>query len=249
MFGACGKYLSKTVKGGRMRKRKTPYLAILALLLISWVVAPDLFDIEQQTQDDPTATPVLAEQGTLFEVIRVVDGDTIVIDYGNSEEKVRLIGVDTPESVHPDDARNTGYGELASAFTKEKLEGQWVALEFDVDERDRYDRLLAYVYLDGVMFNKTLLSSGYAAVATFPPNVKYVDDFVALQQEAREAGVGLWQGDAGEGAYVAGLTGSDYHVPDCQKVAKINADDQVWFADATAAEAAGYTACVDCLNQ
>ncbi|NLF80068.1 MAG: hypothetical protein GX572_02620 [Clostridia bacterium] len=230
-----------------MRKRKTPYFAILALLVIAWLVAPDLLDPERQTNDSPAA-PVMAEQGTLFEVIRVVDGDTIVIDYHDSEEKVRLIGVDTPESVHPDKARNTEYGKLASAFAKEKLEGQWVTLEFDAEERDRYGRLLAYVYLDGVMFNKTLLSSGYAAVATFPPNVKYVEDFVALQQEAREANAGLWQGGAGEGAYVASLTGSEFHVPDCPDAAKINADDQIWFIDAAAATAAGYTACSCCLE-
>lgn len=113
-------------------------------------------------------------------VIRVVDGDTIVVNYNGAEEKVRLIGVDTPESVHPDGNRNTESGILASDYTKEKLEGKEVELEFDVQQRDMYGRLLAYVYVGGVMFNKTLLEDGIANLATYPPNVKYVNDFIAI---------------------------------------------------------------------
>jgi len=113
-------------------------------------------------------------------VLRVVDGDTIVVNYNGVEEKVRLIGVDTPESVHPDSDRNTEAGVLASDYTKEKLEGRQVELEFDVQQRDVYGRLLAYVYVDGVMFNKTLLEDGVANLATYPPNVKYVEEFTAI---------------------------------------------------------------------
>ena len=128
----------------------------------------------------------------LYKVIRVVDGDTIVIDYNGTEEKVRLIGVDTPESVHPDEEKNTEFGEKASEFSKNYLENKEITLEFDVQERDQYGRLLAYVYLDNVMYNKTLLQEGYAKIATYPPNVKYVDDFTAIQEEARNNKKGLW---------------------------------------------------------
>lgn len=129
---------------------------------------------------------------TLYDVVRVVDGDTIIINYHGVEERVRLIGVDTPESVHPDPEKNNEYGEIASNYTKNLLNGKKVEIEFDVQERDHYGRLLAYVYLDGVMVNKTLLSAGMAQVATYPPNVRYVDDFRALEQTARASGVGLW---------------------------------------------------------
>ena len=129
---------------------------------------------------------------TFYEVTRVVDGDTFVINYKGKEEKVRLIGVDTPESVHPDEEKNTEFGEQVSNYTKEMLLGKSVQLEFDVDERDQYGRLLAYVYLNGQMYNKMLLEKGYAKIATFPPNVKYVEDFKTLQKEARENKVGLW---------------------------------------------------------
>ena len=73
------------------------------------------------------------------------------------------------------------------------LEGKQVELEFDVESRDKYGRLLAYVYLDGQMYNKMLLEKGYAKIATYPPNVKYVDDFTKIQIEARENKVGLWE--------------------------------------------------------
>lgn len=113
-------------------------------------------------------------------VVRVVDGDTFVVNYNGVEEYVRLIGVDTPESVHPDSERNTEAGVLASDYTKARLEGKQVELEFDVQQRDMYGRLLAYVYVDGVMYNKTLLEDGVANLVTYPPNVKYVDDFTAI---------------------------------------------------------------------
>jgi len=127
-----------------------------------------------------------------YKVTRVVDGDTIIVDLNGTEERVRLIGIDTPESVHPDKEKNVEYGQIASAYTKNKLEGKQVYLEFDVQERDQYGRLLAYVYVDGEMFNKTLLEQGHAKVATYPPNVKYVDEFTVLQQEAREQKKGIW---------------------------------------------------------
>lgn len=127
-----------------------------------------------------------------FLVLRVVDGDTIVIRINDVDEKVRLIGIDTPESVHPNSEKNIPYGKTASDFTKKRLEGKIVGIEMDAQERDQYGRLLAYVYLDGVMFNKTLLEEGHAKVTTYPPNVKYVEDFTQLQEIARKEGKGLW---------------------------------------------------------
>ncbi len=123
-------------------------------------------------------------------VTRVVDGDTI--DISPSVEglsRIRLIGMDTPEVY-----RGTQpYGPEASDFAKQALEGQEVGLELDVRKVDPFGRLLAYVYLpDGEMFNETLLAEGYARVATYPPNVRYVDRFLEVQREARTASRGLW---------------------------------------------------------
>ncbi|MDR1068797.1 MAG: thermonuclease family protein [Clostridiales Family XIII bacterium] len=125
-------------------------------------------------------------------VTRVVDGDTIEVSLDGTKEKVRLIGVDTPESVHPDAGRNVPYGKIAAEFTRSHLEGQTIGLEFDVQERDKYGRLLAYVYVNDVMFNDLLLAEGHARVATYPPNVKYVERFTATQTQARENREGMW---------------------------------------------------------
>lgn len=117
-----------------------------------------------------------------YTVTRVVDGDTIVVNIDNVETKVRLIGINCPESVAPDDyyTENSADGVSASDFTKAQLEGKQVTLEYDVEKTDCYGRTLAYVYLDGVMFNKTLMEKGYAVIDTFEPNVKYESDFETI---------------------------------------------------------------------
>ncbi|MGB9867721.1 MAG: thermonuclease family protein [Bacillota bacterium] len=133
-------------------------------------------------------------------VTRVVDGDTFYAELPDgSEEKVRLTGVDAPESSGDVDT----YGKEASAYTARRLTGATVYLEKDVQDRDKYGRLLAYVWLAkpadafesevrAKMFNAELLLEGYAQVMTVPPNVKYADLFVRFQREARNAGKGLW---------------------------------------------------------
>ncbi len=152
-----------------------------------------------------------ANNNTLYEVIRIVDGDTIVINYNGAEEKVRLIGVDTPESVHPDASKNTEAGKTASAYTTELLTGKSVSLEFDVQERDKYGRLLAYVYLDGVMVNKTLLETGYANIATYPPNVKYVDDFTKIVAARNQNSEQTTAPTPNNTQYYRTATGKKYH--------------------------------------
>ena len=128
----------------------------------------------------------------LYKVARVVDGDTIKIEYDDKQLSIRLIGVDTPESVHSNSNKNIPEGVIASDYTKSRLENKEVKLEFDVQPRDKYNRLLAYVYIDGKMFNKELLEKGYGRVSTFPPNVKYVDDFIAIQKKAINNNKGFW---------------------------------------------------------
>lgn len=134
----------------------------------------------------------LDDLGT-YKVVRVVDGDTFIINYNGKEERVRLIGVDTPESVHLNEEKNTAFGKKVSNFSKEKLTNKEVQIEFDVSQRDKYGRLLCYVYVDGQMYNKLLLQEGLARVATYPPNVKYVEDFTKIQKQARENKKGMWQ--------------------------------------------------------
>lgn len=129
--------------------------------------------------------------GLELEVARVVDGDTIVLEGG---ERVRLIGVDTPETKDPRKPVQC-FGKEASAFLASILpKGTTVHLVGDVEQRDVYDRLLAYVYRlpDGMFVNAELVARGYAQVLTISPNVAHTDDFVRLARDAREGGRGLW---------------------------------------------------------
>lgn len=126
------------------------------------------------------------QKGEMVTVGRVVDGDTFVT---TERERVRLIGVDTPESTK----QHEPYGKAAADFTKSRLTGRKVQLVYDVGRQDKYGRTLAYVYLaDGTFFNALLVAEGYAQIMTVPPNVKHAEEFLALQRKARAQNKGLW---------------------------------------------------------
>ena len=140
----------------------------------------------------PTDTPVSPTPGRVeAQMVRVVDGDTIEVDMGGHIYAVRYIGIDTPETQHPDKPVEP-FGPEASAKNEELVGGKVVELEKDVSETDRYDRLLRYVWVGDLMVNAELVRLGYAQVSTYPPDVKYQELFLQLQQEARDAGAGLW---------------------------------------------------------
>jgi micrococcal nuclease len=131
------------------------------------------------------------------EVVYSIDGDTIRVQISNpppdleTEETIRMIGVDTPETVHPDKPVQN-FGSEASAFTKEQLQGKQVYLAFDWDLRDRYDRLLAYVYTeDGTCFNARLIQEGYAYAYLYF-RFQFMGEFASLEQAAKEQHRGLW---------------------------------------------------------
>jgi len=126
-------------------------------------------------------------------VVKVVDGDTIHVMIGGRREKVRYIGIDTPETKHPTKGQQC-YGTAAAAFNERLVGGERVRLERDVEERDRYGRLLAYVYRerDGLFVNAELARRGYAQPLTIPPDVRHSERFVALARDARLRGHGLW---------------------------------------------------------
>ena len=125
-------------------------------------------------------------------VERVVDGDTAVMKVGGESVYVRYIGIDTPESVKPGSPVEC-LGPESSSFNASRVEGRRVELEFDRELYDRYDRLLAYVRVDGRMVNAELLKKGLATTLTIPPNDRYADRFSALEQEASDNSEGLWQ--------------------------------------------------------
>jgi micrococcal nuclease len=125
---------------------------------------------------------------------RVVDGDTVVARFDHTTERVRLIGIDTPESVKPNTPVQC-YGKEASTFTASLLPvGTRVRIERDVEARDAYDRLLGYIVRadDGLFVNLEIVRQGYARPLTIAPNVAHVTDFVAAAQAAEAADIGLW---------------------------------------------------------
>ena len=139
----------------------------------------------------PSPTKVSSD---LFFVSRVIDGDTIELENG---EKVRYIGIDTPETLDPRKPLQC-FGKEASAKNKELVEGKQVRLEKDVTDKDKYGRLLRYVYLGDpdqeltVFVNLELVKQGFAHSYTYPPDVKHQSEFVAAEGEARDANRGLW---------------------------------------------------------
>jgi micrococcal nuclease len=124
-------------------------------------------------------------------VVEVVDGDTLVVDVGGRRDTVRLLGVDTPETVDPDEPVQC-FGPEASAHTERRLLGRRVRLERDVELRDRYGRRLAHVHVDGVRFNDELLVLGYARLLVVPPDTRHAREMLRLELDARAKGRGLW---------------------------------------------------------
>jgi micrococcal nuclease len=129
-------------------------------------------------------------------VVEVIDGDTIDVELGSRTERVRLLGIDTPETVDPD--RPVGcHGPEASALTHSLLpDGTEVRLERDEEARDRYGRLLAYVFRvdDGLFVNEAILAAGEAEILSIEPNHAYAGQLAAVADGARAAGLGLWGG-------------------------------------------------------
>ena len=151
--------------------RIVPLVALLALLLI---------------------VPAVRAGSREGWVVRIVDGDTIHVRVGDRVEKVRYIGVNTPEIHHPRKGEEPG-GREAAEVNRTLVHDRQVRLDIDVQERDRYGRLLAYVWVGDTMINAELVRRGYAQVMTVPPNVRHQMLFVKLQREARDAERGLWR--------------------------------------------------------
>lgn len=158
-------------------------------------------DLSHQAPPTRASEPGGYESAT---VVRIVDGDTIVVTIDGrapgsaagegsigAEERVRFIGIDTPESVRPGTPIEC-FGKEAARAAAVLLEGRDVTLVKDVEERDSFDRLLRYVYIGDEMANARLVVNGYATAFTYPPNVRHTDLFVQLERDARVNERGLW---------------------------------------------------------
>lgn len=193
-------------------------------------------------------------------VSRVIDGDTIELASG---ERVRYIGVNTPEITK---GKNECFGREAFQKNQELVAGQSVRLEKDVSETDQYGRWLRYVWVNDVMINEYLVASGYAQVATYPPDVKYQSVFLAAQQTARENKQGLWgevcdnyqkiinnQEASNANCVIKGNISSSgekiYHLPGCDYYEQTYIDEskgEQWFCTEAEARQAGWRKAKNC---
>lgn len=158
----------------------------LGLLFKSFVI----HEIEDRSLNKQSNIDIHGKGDNLFFVIRAIDGDTIEIQ---GEKKIRYIGINTPELERPN-KKIECFAKEALQKNKDLVEGKYVRLEKDVSETDKYQRLLRYVYVDGIFMNLELVKEGYAQVATYPPDIKYQKEFLQAQKEARAGRFGLWQG-------------------------------------------------------
>lgn len=216
------------------------------------------------------ATPLAGTGSGTVRVARVIDGDTIELEGGT---RVRYIGINAPETVDPRKPVEC-FGVEASKKNRELVEGKSVRLKKDVSETDKYGRLLRYVWVgdpstssgQATFVNLELVREGYAAVSTYPPDVKYAGAFVEAEREAREAGSGLWGACGGTTSALPEVVGQEengctikgninasgekiYHLPGCPYYERTKIDaarGERWFCTEAEAEAAGWRKAQNC---
>lgn len=207
-----------------------------------------------------------------FKIARVIDGDTIEMENG---ERVRYVGIDTPETVDPRDPVQC-FGVEAFNKNKELVEGKMARLERDITNRDKYNRLLRYVYVGDVFINLELVKQGFAYFYSYPPDIKYQEQFLKAQQEARESLRGLWASCPSASQTVSqnaekipapivssspinascqikgniNVSGEKiYHLPGCVFYSKTQIDEnrgEKWFCAEAEAQAAGWRKALNC---
>jgi micrococcal nuclease len=181
---------------------------IYRVMIILLFLSPFLAMLPHDTFSVPgVLTGAASPDNAKVNIVKVIDGDTLSVDYNGRRENVRLIGIDTPESFagkkarrdskrsHTDMAQILQSGRKAAEYTKTLVKpGELLTVEFDVEKRDRYGRLLVYIFLaDGRMLNEEIIKNGYASVLTIPPNVNYQKRFIEAYRHARRNNLGLWQ--------------------------------------------------------
>lgn len=164
-------------------------------ILIFLLSVIGLLPADGPTSDIPTPQP--SAQGVVARVIRVIDGDTILVRVDDTEERVRYIGIDTPEIAHSAGEEAECYGEEAKARNEVLLAAGEVILWADAEDRDTYGRLLRYVYVGDVFVNQSLIEEGYAEAIAIKPNVSWYATFRQSEKNARDEKRGLWSSCAG----------------------------------------------------
>jgi micrococcal nuclease len=285
-FAAGGLLILKIYQSQSGRLIKTiliiPLFILTLVLGSAWSAA--LFSFPAPPEQQPVinltesfSSPGLAETGedetgsqnkNRATVVRIVDGDTVEIEGG---QKVRYIGIDTPETVALS-APVQCFGQEASLKNRELVLNKQVELEKDVSETDKYGRLLRYVWVDKILVNELLVRQGYAQTSSYPPDIKYQDRFIKAQQLAREEKLGLWHAcdyfgqplaspfiawplnqDLAQDCLIKGNISSSgekiYHLPGCHDYDKTVISEsrgEKWFCSEAQAVEAGWRRAKNC---
>ena len=173
-----------------------------------------------------------------WRVKSIKDGDTIILA---NEEEVRYVGIDTPEKSRP-------YFEEAKEFNRKMVEGKRVFLEYDAERRDKYFRILAYVWVDTLLVNAELIKSGLAWVYSHRPNLKHRDNFCSLQRQARKAKAGIWSIPVSETEkyYIGNKRSTRFHRPNCKYAAQMSDRNKIIFKTKEEALDSCYSPCRFC---
>lgn len=185
-------HVRRVAKAVRDFHRREGAFAALAFALLFLLGLFQVVGAQTSTQAHWPELPILsdlAEAGVFnkeITVTRVVDGDTVILSNG---EYLRYTGIDTPE-IFPEEEC---YAQAATQRNKELVEGKVVQLVRDVSDRDKFGRLLRYVYVDGVFVNQVLIAEGYATAVVYPPDTAHVDEFTSAQTAAQSLRKGMWK--------------------------------------------------------
>ncbi len=172
-----------------------------------------------------------------IKVKEVIDGDTVILETG---EHLRYTGIDCPEKDQP-------FYQEAKEFNQKLVEGKEIKIEFDVQRKDKYGRILAYVYVGKIFVNAELIRNGLANLYTVPPNVKHTDYFLGLQNEAQVRNLGIWsEKRAPESNYLARRTSKRFHRPTCTVILSAPKKDLLIFKTKDEALKQGYSPCKIC---
>lgn len=188
-------------------QNKWQRIGIILIAIMIGVGVPEFLNSQNVTELNTNVSDNQESKLDKVKFVRTVDGDTIIVDDGSGElKRVRMIGIDTPESVAAEEERNTEYGVMASDYTKALLENtDSLYLEYDVDSDDQYDRILAYVWLEDVkdtydqkniensMVNAIIVENGYGVAKRYEPTVSHDDSLHALMKDAMDNNTGLWK--------------------------------------------------------
>lgn len=239
------------------KKSYIPWFITLAFisLYLSTIVPGNITLKNTFTKSTPllstvSGTPSLPSRMIEEIVARVIDGDTIEL---SDSTRIRLIGIDTPES-------GNCYSDQSTNALRELIEGKNIKLEMDVQEEDKYGRTLAYIYLENIFVNEKMLEDGFAKLLTIPPDVKYSNLFIKAQNNARNSKLGLWadgickdtntvlgNNTQTSGCLIKGNISSKgekiYHVPGQKYYEKTKIEPEkgeMWFCSENEAESSGW---------